>query len=141
MKSMKKQILILGWFLAGFCAAAQVNLSNVTLQYYGSNNTDPLDGILTVENNNANNVDINIIRTIELLAHSQSLNTDHIESFCFGQYCYVPNTDTSLYSTPIAGNTSEGTFVAHIDPAGFDGVDRMHYRYLAVQSRNIELTP
>ena len=126
---MKKQILIIISFLAGFCAVAQVNLTNVTLQYYGSNNTDPLEGILTVENNNANNVDINIIRTIELLAHNQSLNIDHIENFCFGQFCYVPNTDTSLYSTPIAPGTSEASFIAHIDPAGFDGVDRIHYLF------------
>ena len=133
-KFMKKQILFIALLLAGFCTVAQVNLTNVTLQYFGSDNTTPLDGILTVENNNAAAVDINVIRTIEILAHSQSLNTDHIESFCFGQYCYLPNTDTSLYVTPIAGNSSEGTFVAHIDPAGFDGMDRIHYLFYDVNN-------
>lgn len=125
---MKRTILLISFLTVGFYSQAQISITNATLQYFTNDLVTPVDGTLEVVNSNQFSVDINIYRTIELLAHSNSLNTDHDESFCFGQYCYVPGTDTSLFLTPINANTTEGSFVAHVDPKGFGGTDRLHYK-------------
>ncbi len=120
---MKKLILFSLFILAFLYSQGQINLTNTTLQYFSPDNVTPLEAFLDVENNNNDSVEINIIRTI------QSLTANHEETFCFGQYCYLPNTDTSLFPTVIYANTSEGTFKAHIDPLGYDGTDILSYHF------------
>ena len=102
---------------------AQIVLTNTTLQYNSNDSTSYLEATLTVNNNNNDSVNVMVIREIVFK------NPNHDESFCFGQYCYVPNTDTSLYYTTINPQDVENTFVAHVDPLNHYGYDIMHYRF------------
>ncbi len=120
---MKKHLLLIALlFVYGTKVYSQVTLANVVNQYYTPDNTAPLDAHLDVINGNNSAVDISIIRTIE------AKTPTHDELFCFGLYCYLPGTDTSLYLTTINPGSTESTFKPEISPNNTDGYDRMHYR-------------
>jgi hypothetical protein len=121
---MKKQLLLIASFLLiSGSIFGQIVLQNVTTQYYSADNTLTVDAHLDVENTNSYPVDIMIIRTIEVLTPG------HDELFCFGLYCYLPSTDTSLYTTTIPANSSDASFKPQLMPNGIDGMDRFHYRF------------
>lgn len=109
--------------MTGVAAYSQIVLSNVTTQYVTTDNQTPLDAHLDVENQNSNPVDIMIIREIV------TLTPGHEELFCFGLYCYLPDTDTSDFATTLAGNAIDNTFKPEVTPHGIDGTDILHYRF------------
>lgn len=126
---MKKQILLLTTLLAsGIAAYSQITLNNVVTQYFTPDNTAPMDAHLDVINNSNNSVDINVIRT------KVTLNPNHEELFCWGLYCYLPNTDTSQFPTTLAPGATEITFKPEVTPHGFDGTDILHYRFYDVNN-------
>jgi hypothetical protein len=121
---MKKQLLLVAAILlTGVTSYSQITLSNITTQYFTTDNTTPLDAHLDVENTNSHAVDINIVRFID------QLTAGHDELFCFGLYCYLPNTDTSLFTTNIPANSSDGSFKPEITPNGIDGTDKLRYLF------------
>ena len=119
----RKPALILLFLFMGMLVKAQIVLTNTTLQYNSNDSTSYLEATLTVNNNNTDSVHVMVIREIVYK------DPNHDESFCFGEYCYVPNTDTSLYYTNINSQDFESTFIAHADPLNHYGYDIMHYRF------------
>jgi hypothetical protein len=119
-----KKILLLAF---GMCAVlhtkAQLTIANGTTQYIVPDNVTPVEAHLDVINNNSTTIDVDVYRTIE------ALTPGHIEAFCFGLYCYLPSTDSSLASTPIGPGLWESTFKGQVDPAGITGYDRIHYQF------------
>ncbi|MEP7265933.1 MAG: T9SS type A sorting domain-containing protein [Bacteroidota bacterium] len=126
---MKKQLfLIASILLTGIQANSQIALDNITAQYFTTDNTAALDAHLDVNNLNGYPVDINIVRTIDYKTPG------HDELFCFGLYCYLPNTDTSQFSTTVLSMSTDGTFKPEIIPNGIDGMDRLSYLFYDVNN-------